>query len=50
MRMKRATYKIEKEKHRQLMKKLIDDGMSFNEFVDRVTLMYLEAKYTLDNE
>ncbi|QTL98698.1 hypothetical protein GM661_12345 [Iocasia frigidifontis] len=48
MRMKRSMYKLDKEKHRKLMKKLIDDGMSFNEFLDRIIYMYLEGKYTLD--
>lgn len=48
MRMKRATYKMDKEKQQELRKKLIKDDMSFNEFVDRVVCMYLEEVYTLD--
>lgn len=48
MRMKRDIYEIEKEKHRKLMKRLIADGMSFNEFADRVIYMYLEDQYTID--
>ncbi|MFW5992466.1 MAG: hypothetical protein ACOCQN_04670 [Halanaerobiaceae bacterium] len=47
MRMERGTYKMEQDKHRKLMKKLIDDGMSFNEFLDRITHLYLEDKYEL---
>ena len=48
MRMKRGTYKVDKDKHRLLMKKLIRDGMSFNEFLDRAIYMYLNGKYNVD--
>ncbi len=48
MRMTRGTYKIEKERHRELMKKFISDNMSFNEFLDRAIYLYLEDKYTLN--
>ncbi|MFP4661278.1 MAG: hypothetical protein ACLFPF_03725 [Halanaerobiales bacterium] len=46
--MKRGTYKIEKEKHRELMKKFISDNMSFNEFLDRTVNMYLGDKYSIE--
>ncbi|MFW5971932.1 MAG: hypothetical protein ACOCRL_00435 [Bacillota bacterium] len=48
MRMKRGTYKIDKDKHKKLMKKFIEDNMSFNEFLDRIVYMYLEDKYKID--
>jgi len=47
MRMTRGTYKIEKERHRELMKKFISDNMSFNEFLDRAIYLYLEDKYNI---
>ncbi|MFW6287977.1 MAG: hypothetical protein ACOC2J_04425 [bacterium] len=50
MRMKRGVYKIEKERHRELMKKFISDNMSFNEFLDRTVNMYLGDKYTINKE
>lgn len=49
MRMKRGMYKIDADKQRKLRKKLISEGMSFNEFLDRVIYMYLEEKYSLDD-
>lgn len=50
MRMKRGICKIEKDKHRQLMKKFISDNMSFNEFLDRTFYMYLKDKYTINED
>ena len=50
MKMIRATYEMELEKHRKLMKKLIADDMGFNELINRFIYMYLEDDYTLDEE
>lgn len=47
MRMKRSVYQMKKDKHKKLMKKLIDDGMNFNEFLDRTVNMYLNEKFEL---
>lgn len=47
MRMKSGVYKIEKEKHKKLMRKFVSDNMSFNEFLDRIILLYLEDSYTI---
>lgn len=47
MRLKRDMYKIETEKHKKLREKLRADGMSFNEFIDRITSMYLDGKFEL---
>lgn len=48
MRMKRGTYQIEKEKHKKLMSRLIADNMSFNEFLDRISFLYLKGEYEID--
>ncbi len=47
VKMKRAMYKIDTELHKKLMKKLIADNMTFNEFINRVIHMYLENEYNL---
>ena len=48
MRMKRAMYKMDNNKHKNLMKKLISDDMTFNEFINRVIYMYLNEEFTLN--
>ncbi|MFW5984785.1 MAG: hypothetical protein ACOCQ1_00770 [Halanaerobiaceae bacterium] len=48
MRMKRSMYKMETKKHKKLMKKLIADDMTFNEFMNRIIFMYLEDKYDVE--
>jgi len=48
MRMKRAMYIMDSEKHKKLMKKLIADDMGFNEFINRVIYMYLDGKFKLE--
>lgn len=50
VRMKRSMYKMDNEKHKQLMKKLISDDMTFNEFINRLIYMYLEGEYSLEED
>ena len=50
MRMKRSMYKMDNDKHKKLMKKLIADDMTFNEFINRLIFLYLEGEYTLDDK
>ncbi|MFW5787721.1 MAG: hypothetical protein ACOC21_01680 [Halanaerobiales bacterium] len=50
MRMKRSVYQMAREKHKKLMKKLIEDDMNFNEFLDRSVNMFLSDKYELKEE
>jgi hypothetical protein len=48
MRMKRSVFQMGKVKHKKLMKKLIDDGMNFNEFLDRTVNMFLTDKFEIE--
>jgi len=48
MRMERSTFHMDKEKHKKLMKKLIQDDMNFNEFLDRSVNMFLNDKISLE--
>ena len=49
MRMKRSVFKMDKDKHKKLMKKLIQDDMNFNEFLDRSINMFLADKFSLED-
>ena len=48
MRMKRSVFHMDKEKHKKLMTKLIQDDMNFNEFLDRSVNMFLADKISLE--
>ena len=47
---KRPTYRCENKKYKKLRKKLIDDDMSFQGFVDRLVKDYLSGNYNPKEE